>query len=631
MSLAPVSAAPQPEPSSSSAPGALVRADVGRGHPDHRGSIADKGALHSSSTSDHLIDDLAAVANVPAVPKILDVVCRVTGMRFAAVARVTEHRWLACAVRDLVNFGLVPGGELDVCTTICDEIRVSGQLVVFDHASEHEFFSTHPTPKLYGFESYISVPINRSDGSFFGTLCALDTLPVSVDRPEIISMFVLFADLIAAHLDGADRISELAAQRARLQANELRLRDQQAVMAQQLAELVDREERLRLAMDGGNLGMWDVDPRSGEAIWSDHHTAIQGYRPLGPADQPRTVGQWQRLVHPDDWERISAAIDDARNDGSLFAEEHRLHRADTHELRWMSLHGRFFYDDSGEPIRFIGVSVDITDRKVVEQAAQAQEEHERGVALTLQKALLPSTLRRHPSIDMEVRYRAADVLASVGGDWYDTFEWPDGKIGLMVGDVVGHSIESAATMGRLRAAAAALATQIPPDPGVFLDALDAFARGPDGTAFATAMCLIVDTNLGTLSYSLAGHPPPIVVDGDGRCGLLDRALSVPLCVGPGGHRPTACITLQPGALVVAYSDGLVERRREPITDSIDRLMQRVTQLANQPVSDIADNLAAAVATDGDIADDDVVIACFRYAPPALRFAPLHPRISHTTR
>ena len=415
MSLAPLSAAPQPEPSSSSAPGALVRADVGRGHPDHRGSIAepDKGALHGSSTSDHLIDDLAAVANVPAVPKILDVVCRVTGMRFAAVARVTEHRWLACAVRDLVNFGLVPGGELDVCTTICDEIRVSGQLVVFDHASEHEFFSTHPTPKLYGFESYISVPINRSDGSFFGTLCALDTLPVSVDRPEIISMFVLFADLIAAHLDGADRISELTAQRARLQASELRLGDQQAVMAQQLAELRDREERLRLAIDGGNLGMWDIDPRSGEAIWNDHHSAIQGY---GTSDQPRSVDQWQRLVHPDDWERISAAIDDARNDGSLFAEEHRLHRADTHELRWMSLHGRFFYDDSGEPIRFTGVSVDITDRKVVEQAAQAQEEHERRVALTLQKALLPSTLRRHPSIDMEVRYRAADVLASVGGD-----------------------------------------------------------------------------------------------------------------------------------------------------------------------------------------------------------------------
>ena len=237
----------------------------------------------------------------------------------------------------------------------------------------------------------------------------------------------------------------------------------------------------------------------------------------------------------------------------------------------MSLHGRFLYDDSGEPIRFTGVSLDITDRKAVEEVARAQEEHERRVALTLQKALLPSTLRRHPSIDMEVRYRAADVLASVGGDWYDTFEWPDGKIGLVVGDVVGLSIESAATMGRLRAAAAALATQLPPDPGVFLEALDAFARGPDGTDFATAMCLIVDTNLGTLTYSLAGDPPPIVVDSDGRSGLLDQALSVPLCVGPGGHRPTASFTLQPGALSsptpTAWSNAGEYRSRTASIDS----------------------------------------------------------------
>lgn len=294
---------------------------------------------------------------------------------------------------------------------------------------------------------------------------------------------------------------------------------------------------------------------------------MHGYR---PSDQPQPLDQWRRIIHPDDRERLTAAADHARSDHSVFAEEHRLHRADDDELRWMSLHGRYFYDDAGEPIRFTGVSVDITDRKEVEEASRAQEEHERRVALTLQQALLPSTLRRHPSIDMEVRYRAADVLASVGGDWYDTFEWPGGKIGLVVGDVVGHSIESAATMGRLRAAAAALATQLPPDPARFLEALDTFARGPDGTDFATVMCLIVDTELGTLTYSLAGHPPPIVVDGDGRSVLLDEALSVPLCVGPGGPRPVASIALEPGALVVAYTDGLVERRghRSPTASSV---------------------------------------------------------------
>jgi GAF domain-containing protein len=105
--------------------------------------------------------DLAKVARIDAVPKILEVVCHTTGMGFAAVARVSEDRWICCAVGDEIAFGLQPGGELPVTTTICDEIRNSGQLVVIDHVSEDENFYGHPTPEMYGFQSYISVPINR--------------------------------------------------------------------------------------------------------------------------------------------------------------------------------------------------------------------------------------------------------------------------------------------------------------------------------------------------------------------------------------------------------------------------------------------------------------------------------------
>jgi len=118
-------------------------------------------------------DDLAAVAKIDAVPAILEVVCRTTGLGFAAVARVTEDRWIACAVRDEIAFGLQPGGELEVKTTICDEIRGSGRPVVIDHVAADEIFCGHPTPRTYGFQSYISVPIIRPDGRFFGTLCAI--------------------------------------------------------------------------------------------------------------------------------------------------------------------------------------------------------------------------------------------------------------------------------------------------------------------------------------------------------------------------------------------------------------------------------------------------------------------------
>ena len=108
-----------------------------------------------------LADDLTAIARIDAVPTILDVVCRTTGMGFAAVARVTEDRWIACAVRDEIAFGLQPGGELEVETTICDEIRDSGQPVVIDHVAEDAAFCGHPTPTMYGFQSYISMPIHR--------------------------------------------------------------------------------------------------------------------------------------------------------------------------------------------------------------------------------------------------------------------------------------------------------------------------------------------------------------------------------------------------------------------------------------------------------------------------------------
>ncbi len=151
-------------------------------------------------------DDIDAVGRIDAVPTILDVVCRITGMGFAAVARVTEDRWIVCQVQDGIAFGLKPGGELEVRTTICNEIRQSGEAVIIDHVAEDTAFCGHPTPAQYGFQSYISMPIIRADGSFFGTLCAIDPHPAKLNNPEIIGMFKLFAELIASQLDAEERV-----------------------------------------------------------------------------------------------------------------------------------------------------------------------------------------------------------------------------------------------------------------------------------------------------------------------------------------------------------------------------------------------------------------------------------------
>lgn len=155
--------------------------------------------------------DIDAIARIDAVPTILNVVCGTTGMGFAAVARVTEDRWIACQVLDNIAFGLKPGGELEVKTTICDEIRGNGKAVVIDEVSQDVVYSAHHTPKIYGFQSYISMPIVLPDGTFFGTLCAIDPAPARLKNPQVIGMFKLFAELIAFHLDANERLAKTEA------------------------------------------------------------------------------------------------------------------------------------------------------------------------------------------------------------------------------------------------------------------------------------------------------------------------------------------------------------------------------------------------------------------------------------
>ena len=154
--------------------------------------------------------DIDAIARIDAVPTILEVVCRTTGMGFAAVARVTEDRWIACQVLDNIHFGLAAGGELKVETTICHEIRGSRTPVVINDVSQDDDYCNHHTPAMYGFKSYISMPIIRRDGTFFGTLCAIDPAPAKLKNPETIGMFKLFAELIAAQLDAGEQLAKRA-------------------------------------------------------------------------------------------------------------------------------------------------------------------------------------------------------------------------------------------------------------------------------------------------------------------------------------------------------------------------------------------------------------------------------------
>lgn len=122
----------------------------------------------------------------PEILSILEKVCRLTDMGFAALARVTETRWVACQVIDKVENGIKPGDELELKTTICDEIRECGRAIVIDDVSDDPDWRTHPTPQMYGFESYAAFPVFLDDRSFYGTLCAVDAAPRRVSTLEAV-------------------------------------------------------------------------------------------------------------------------------------------------------------------------------------------------------------------------------------------------------------------------------------------------------------------------------------------------------------------------------------------------------------------------------------------------------------
>ncbi len=150
---------------------------------------------------EQIAHDVAAVTQIQAIPTLLDVLCKITGMRFAAVARVTDLTWTVCAVRDEIDFGLIPGGQLEVNSTLCIEVKKSQQLIAIDHASLDPRYCNHPTPKRYKIESYVSVPIVFKNGRYFGNLCAIDPAPAKVADDKIIGMFTSFAALIAFQLE----------------------------------------------------------------------------------------------------------------------------------------------------------------------------------------------------------------------------------------------------------------------------------------------------------------------------------------------------------------------------------------------------------------------------------------------
>lgn len=287
-----------------------------------------------------IMEDVHMIENIPMIQELLNVICHTTGMRFSAVARVTDDKWVACSVHDEIEFGLKPGGELPLNTTICNEIRQSKQAVIIDHVAEDRDFCNHPTPAMYGFQSYISVPIMRKDGSFFGTLCAIDPLPNKLKTASVIEMFNTFSKLISYHINSTDEI--IKSKLSLLTERELH------------KTIEENEARLNIVMDASGLGTWEVDLLNNELTVGDRYAEIMGYT-------KETLPPWEVLInniHPDDMETRAKGIERAFKTGKLHYRG-RMYHPDK-SIHWIEAKGKVIFEGD-KPVKMIGVVGDITD------------------------------------------------------------------------------------------------------------------------------------------------------------------------------------------------------------------------------------------------------------------------------
>ncbi|MFF4685589.1 PP2C family protein-serine/threonine phosphatase [Streptomyces sp. NPDC001307] len=247
-------------------------------------------------------------------------------------------------------------------------------------------------------------------------------------------------------------------------------------------------------------------------------------------------------------------------------------------------------------------------QRLNEELRQAHT-REREVAVALQQAMLHAPdLARHR--DVAVRYLPATGSLNVCGDWYDVVDIPPDRLALAVGDVIGHGLEAAAVMGMLRSALSA-AIRALERPAQALEVLGLYARSIDGALGTTAVKAIVDTRSRLITYSSAGHPPPVLLHRDGRCELLDQATDPPLGTRP-QHvpRPQASATYKTGDTLVLYTDGLIERRGEDIDAGLGRLIDVLNECVPLDTEQLADTVLArlGVASGGR---DDVALVVAR--------------------
>ena len=364
--------------------------------------------------------------------------------------------------------------------------------------------------------------------------------------------------------------------------------------------LRQRERQLAEAQEVARVGSWEWLIPEDRVRWSDEMYRIHGHPPQA---FPLTMDAALSFVAAEDVDAIRRNVEGAfarGEDHELPHVEYRIVRADGEE-RSLIGRGRVAFAADGSPLRMVGIVQDVTDSK------RAEREHR--VAETLQRSLLPDRLPSMPGVVLAARYVPATADLEVGGDWYDVIQLPNGFLGAAIGDVAGHGLLAASTMGQLRMSVRAYALS-EDSPAAVLASTRRLLHRVAPTEMATALYLVLNPDTGEIRFSNAGHPPPLLVDPDGNARFLRTALAPPL--GPMAYsdvQAEASETLDPGATLVLYTDGLVERRGVSLEDGLARLAHEAAD-AGSDAESIGERLLLEFL--GEEVEDDVALLVLRY-------------------
>ena len=362
--------------------------------------------------------------------------------------------------------------------------------------------------------------------------------------------------------------------------------------------LRESEASFRDLADTAPVMIWTTDARGHVTFVNEgwlRWTGTKLEQELGPS---LALG-----VHPDDEQRLLESWEAALAGERLWECEYRL-RASDGEQRWIVDRGVPRYE-AGRFAGYVGAAIDIHERKTMESRLLEIYEREHDIAATLQRSLLPERLPAIEGVELAARYLPAGLGSAVGGDWYDALERPDGRVALVVGDVVGHGLRAAATMGQLRNAFRAYGL-VEASPAEVVARINRLVMSGGEEVMATVLYLVLDRETGEVVYSCAGHPPPLVLGPDGPR-FLEEGRSVPIgAAEPAVFREGRAL-LAPGSALLLYTDGLVERRDVPLAERLDALAAAAAP-GGADLDELCERVLRTVLGDSEPGDDVALLA-----------------------